>query len=200
MQILNELMPSDTSYNDILSFDMDNCIDEAGRRVALTAPLHMLTATRTSSIQMNQTTPDGHILRVAKPVSYLRLISAHITGWIHPVYGNELITPEHSLYARQANKITAGGANKPIVALANNQFEFYSIVDGYKETDTANITYFPDYKITDWETESLGQPYPSELIEPVVWQTASLLFNIMEEHDNAALAQNRCNELLTIAL
>ncbi len=198
MQVLNELMPGDNSYNDILSFDMDNCIDEAGRRVALAAPLHMLSTSRTQATQISQATVNGHMLAVHKPINYLRLIKAEMDGWNHPVYGNELITPEHSLYARQANKITAGGAHKPVVALANNQFEFYSLVDGYQESTTARITYFPNYAISNWENVALGELYPNPLIEPVVWQTASLLFNIMEEHDNSMVAQNRCNELLTL--
>ncbi len=198
MQVLNELMPGDNSYNDILSFDMDNCIDEAGRRVALAAPLHMLSTSCTFSTQVSQTTANGHMLVVPKPTNYLRLIKAEMDGWNHPVYGNELITPEHSLYARQANKITAGGAHKPVVALANNQFEFYSLVDGFQESTTANITYFPNYAISSWDSVAPGESYPNPLIEPVVWQTASLLFNIMEEHDNSIVAQNRCNELLTL--
>ena len=200
MQVLNELMPSDNSYNDILSFDMDNLINEAGRRVALAAPLHLLTTIRSQATQINQSTIDGHIIRVAVPSLYFRLISIKVDGWAQPVYGNELLTPEHSLYARQMNKMTAGGCAKPMAALANNQFELFSCSESASGTDGILISYFPNYDISKWESVALGEPYPTRLIEPVVWQTASLLFNVMEEHDNSTIAQNRCNELLALAL
>lgn len=200
MQVLNELMPGDDAYNDILSFDMDNCINEAGRRVALAAPLYLLTPHKSTSLQVGSSsvTITGHVVRVVLPQDYLRLFFAKLPGWEHPVYGNELITPEHSLYARQANKMTAGGVHKPVVAIVGGYLELYSLAEGTEQDQFIEIEYFPNADISKWgeDTEVIG--YPSGLIEPVVWQTVSLLFNIMEEHDNAAFAQNRCNELLSL--
>lgn len=196
MQRLDEFMPSDDSYNSIMQFDMDSLIDEAGRRVVLAAPLHLLTYSATQG-PPNEKVPEDRVVVKSLPSNYLRAISAKLGDWTQTVYGNEILTPEHSLYARQANPMTSGGPAKPVVAIAHNRIEFYRAKEGSTNV-VVSFEYFPNTKISVWESTTGSQPYPKTLIEPVAWQTVALLFEVMEEPQNAAVAQNRCNELLAL--
>jgi len=190
MQCLNELHPNPNNgtLNSIMEFNIDGFLDEAGKRVALSAPLSALGGGVDSDTIALTALADGSG-RIKLPADFLRLIRFRMTGWHRPVTGNEVIKEDSPIYALQFNKLTRGGNAKPVVAIVkgNRTLEYYSVKDG-DEHKIDEFSYFP--------YDSLDEEFPISLFEPTAWMTTALLFDVMQEGANAEMARNKCNELL----
>lgn len=185
LKCIDEVYPEGNSLN-VLHLPLDDFLDEAGRRIVRTAPLHALGSGRDMSRSELRPNPDGSG-RVMLPADFVRLMSFRMAGWVRPAV--LAIRQSDPAYRRQSHSVTRGGPAKPVVALCDGDtvLEYYSLPAGI-EHRIAEARYFG--------YSGIGSDYPPLLIDATVWQLAALVLSSINDANGAAVAQSRTNEYL----
>lgn len=187
LKCIDEVYPDDNTMN-VLNFPVDDFLDEAGRRIVLTAPVHTLgEGFDLSDAPLTPRRDGSGVVRL--PVNFMRLIIFRMDGWSRPV--TMPIRSDHPLYRKQFNKYTRGGTAKPVCALikGDTELEYFSLPEGMPHK-IEEARYFGYEKADD--------RYPKELIEVTAWQLAALVLSSMTDTNGANVCQQKVNEYLAL--
>ncbi len=160
-------------------------LDEAAKRVLLSAPLHVLDPVSNENEPVKDTGGDdtGYV-QLAD--NFLRLVSFKMTDWEREV--TEAITPQDARYKLQRNAFTRGGPAKPVVAFSRRTIDgSIARVLEYYSSATHEIEWF--YYIRETEAEDM----PDNLQDALTWAAAGMVLQVtgMAEQDKAAFAQEK---------
>ncbi len=186
LMCVDEIYPEDNSVN-IQNFPLDNFIDEAARRVLLSAPLHAIPSARSFSDVELHDNGDGSGWLVL-PGDFIRLVRFRMEGWHRPVLA--ALTDDDPAYKRQFHAATRGGNAKPVVVLSHGKtrLEYYTIPSGRHSLSEA--LYIPFVRV--------DKSFPANLVEVTAWVLASLVLGVSNDSKGAETATARANELITI--
>lgn len=179
---IDETVPqlSDGTVN---RYNVDEFLEEAAIQILNTAPLHLVPIKDFSQATVSNK-PDGSG-SVLLPDGFIRLIAFKMQGWERPVHS--LINVHSSKYARQHNKFLRGGGSKPVVAIANNRLEYYSL--------PANLPKH-EIEIAQCVIKCKANELDERLHEPLCWLTAALILGVTNEIEASHTARKRYDELI----
>ena len=174
-------MEDDINISDPLNLLVNAVIDEAAKRILLTAPLHVLDPVKSEAVAVADADDDktGYI-----PLAdnFLRLVSLKMKDWQREV--TEVITPQDKRYKLQTNKFTRGGLAKPVIVFSRRTIdgEAQRVLEYFSVDSAHDIDWF--YYIQDTYAENLQ----SNLMDSLTWMCASIVLQITERPDLAKLA------------
>lgn len=185
LRCIDEIYPADNDPNAV-HFPLSGFVDEAARRVLLSAPLHAVPPAKSFAGAPLSEHGDG-TGSVELPADFLRLARLRMEGWQRPVLLP--ITDDVPEYALQSNPYLRGGPAKPVAALVRGgtALEFYSVSG---PATIAEALYIP--------FTSLDDTFPERLTEVTAWVLASLVLGISGEGKEAEAAAARANELMAV--
>lgn len=186
LRCIDEMYPQDNEANGP-HFPLADFIDEAGKRVLLTAPLHAIPTVRSLAECPLRPGADGSG-EIGLPDDFLRLARLRMVGWQRPVLVT--IPEDHPQAERQYHPVTRAGAAKPVVLLTHGGRKLrYLSVRG------------SDHHISEGEYvaySGLDDTYPERLIEVTAWMLAGLVLGVSNEPNGAQAAEARAAEILSL--
>lgn len=187
LRCIDEIYPADNDAN-IVHFPLTDFVDEAARRVLLSAPLHAVPLAKSFAGAPLTEHGDG-TGSVELPPDFLRLARFRMEGWQRAVLVP--LTDDSLAYALQSNPYLRGGVAKPVAALVRGgtALEYYSLPEG-SPAAVAEALYIPFTAVDD--------TFPARLVEVAAWVLASLVLGVSSEAKGAQEAAARANELLTL--
>lgn len=160
--------------NNTNSFPIKEMLNDATNRLLITAPLRLFknpTDFKTNVITVNADGSGSVIL----PNNFIRIISFKMNEWQRAITS---VSDCHSAeYQKQFNKITRGGISKPKAFIKGDKLEYFSL----PSNATHNI--IEAKCLCKMDADDVN--FPELLINPLLWLTASLIFDITNEHDKA---------------
>ncbi len=202
--MLEELSPFDepaamlaVPNNDVKPVEsyIQSTLDKSFDDILLFMPLYVIQKTFTDYASVSPsptiTLKDG-VGYCPVPADFLRLYAFTFSEWSRTVTTH--ITPENAnAYALQRNKYTRGKFEKPVVAINNGKFEFYSL-KAVPTAGTFTMKYIP-------KTEKNKGAFEKGLVDYLVLQNAIDVLNIFEQHDKAKeLSAELYNKIKAITL
>lgn len=162
LRCIDEVYPDDNDANGP-HFPLEEFIDEAGRRVLLAAPLHVIPnrAALTECVLRPHTDGSGEI---DLPDDFLKLARLRMEGWQRPVLA--AIPEEHPAARRQYHPVTRGGTAKPVVLLTHGgtRLRYFSVTEAqHRIAEGEYIAY-----------TSLDDTYPERLAETTAMDARSI--------------------------
>lgn len=184
---LDELSATEVQYS-APDFPIDKYVDEAVKRVVLSAPIHALGGGNEWPSSAQLTVRQDGVGIIDIPEDFLRMIWMRLPSWRRgvawPIYEN---SPE---YARQMHRATRGGSTKPVCAIVEGGKKMELYIAEESDTQGWSGAYFPATPISD---ETL---FPHKLLEVVAWTCASLVLTSIADYNAATAANNKAAELL----
>lgn len=185
LRCIDEVYPDDNDANGP-HFPLEEFIDEAGRRVLLAAPLHVIPnrAALTECVLRPHTDGSGEI---DLPDDFLKLARLRMEGWQRPVLA--AIPEEHPAARRQYHPVTRGGTAKPVVLLTHGgtRLRYFSVTEAqHRIAEGEYIAY-----------TSLDDTYPERLAETTAWMLGALVLGVANDADGAKTAEARAMEILS---
>ena len=186
LRCIDEIYPEDNEANGP-NFPLADFIDEAGRRVLLTAPLHAIPSVKNLAECPLRPNTDGSG-EIDLPGDFLRLARLRMDGWQRPVL--VAIPEDNPAATRQYHPITRGGTAKPVVLLTHGgtRLSYFSIQG--RDHHMTEGEYIPYTGIDD--------TYPRKLTDATAWMLAGLVLGVSNEPNGAQAAEARATEILSL--
>lgn len=187
LRCIDEIYPADNDPNTV-HFPLTDFVDEAARRVLLSAPLHAIPLAKSFADAPLTEHGDG-TGSVELPPDFLRLARFRMEGWQRAVLVP--LTDDSLAYTLQSNPYLRGGVAKPVVALVRGgtALEYYSLPEGVLAA-MAEALYIPFTAVDD--------TFPERLVEVAAWMLSSLVLGVSNDSKGAQEAAARANELMTV--
>ena len=167
---------------------IDEVLDASYDSVLLYAPLHLIKHNiidATTNVNTDIDIQDG-VGYFDVPCDFLRLHSCIFGDWQRII--NDVITPVHPNYILQRNPYTRGKKVKPVVAINNNKFEFYSVSEDY------NCSVFKYIPVTPEQNDE----FEDTLRDVLAYEAAIKVCKIFERNDKATMLEKELQKKITV--
>jgi hypothetical protein len=121
---------------------------------------------------------EDEVATIPLPGDFIRIAKVKFTDWKRPVLA--AIPDNNPLYKLQSNPFLRAGKVKPVVALAVKDGEASLECFTTSIKDGAELKYI---------AKALPEQLPDDLIEPLTWQCAAIVFRVMQMPDASKLAE-----------